>query len=106
VDDHPILKQPWTYEVVEFHFVAATEDTESFLDLSLRRGSELRRLRFFSPQDISLASGFPSCPGLFISDVSSAQMENIRVQVGDYEVGPGGMSFWARHVTELQANEI
>lgn len=106
VDDHPILRQPWTYDVVEFYFLAATDDTEAYLDLSLRRSTELRRLRFFSPQDICLERGFPNCPGLFISDVSTSQLENIRVQVGDFEAGPGGMSFWARHVIELQAHEI
>ena len=74
---------------------------EAYLDLTLQKGLEVRRLRFFSPQDIRLEEGFPESPGLYITDVSGRGMEGIRIRVDDFEAGGGGLGFWARDVIDL-----
>jgi hypothetical protein len=100
--DHPIIEHPWKYSIVGLAFFRTLDNTEeAYIDLTLQSGSIIRRLRFFSPQDIYFENGFPESPGLCIRDVSKRGMENLRIQVDDFEAGPGGIHFWARDVVDL-----
>ncbi len=102
--DHPILKDAWRHEVVGVHYDGLAD--EPYLDLVLRHADSkmLRRLRFFSPQQVRI-SGFPNMTwGLAISDVSSRGMEGIGVEVYDFESsGPSAAELYARDVVEVPA---
>lgn len=104
--DLPILERSWEYSIVGLAFRRSLDGSdEAYLDLTLQRGSDVRRFRFFSPQDIRLEDGFPAAPGLCFLDVSRRGMEGIRVRVDDYEAGGGGLRFWARDVIDLDEHE-
>jgi hypothetical protein len=100
---HPILERPWEFEIVGFDYSAIGSPAR--LDLTLKRGGEIRRLRFISPQDIELEPGFPSPQGpsgIAISDVSSRQLQGIRVRVSDRVTGQDcRLKLWAADVHRL-----
>lgn len=77
---------------------------EAYLDLTLQKGPEVRRLRFLNPQSLRIEKGFPESPGLFIADISGRQLEGLRIEVGDFENGGGGIYFWAKDVVDLDAS--
>ncbi|HEX8492489.1 MAG TPA: hypothetical protein VF658_06580 [Pyrinomonadaceae bacterium] len=100
---HPILERAWEYEVFTFSFYQwADEESEPFIDVTLKRGDELRHLRFYSPQDLEIEKGFPRKTGGFcIFDVSARGMEGLNVRVDDVEGSWGAVRFWAREVIEI-----
>ena len=98
--DHAIIEMPFRFAVVGFNF-QRPRDAESYIDLTLRRDEEKRRLRFFSPQRIELEEGFRNCPELEIKDLSGNQLDGLDVRVGDFEASFGAMRFWARDVIDL-----
>lgn len=104
--DHPILTRPWEYEVVGFSYMRPEDGTEPYIDLTLRKGQVVRRLRFFSPQEIEIEKGFPcSTHGMYFSDVRARGMEGLGVRVGDFEASSGRVSFWARDVVDLDKTD-
>ncbi len=102
--DHDILPRPWEYEIVWFSYsVDRSNADHSYIDISFARGNELRRLRFFRPQNLRVEEGFPNrTSGLFISDIRGRQLEGLRVEVGDFEASGGGIYFFAKNVIELK----
>ena len=104
--DHPILPAAWKYEIIGFHFVRSIDEcAEAFIDLTLRREADVKRLRFLAPQDVEIEKGFPRhTHGLVIRDVSARQLEGINVLVDNAENSPGGVRFWARAVIDLEAD--
>ncbi len=53
---HPIIERPFEYSIVSFHFERDFEDwRDSYFDLSLRKDSIVRRLRFLAPSNIRIA---------------------------------------------------
>ena len=102
--DHPIIEHPCRYSVVGFCFHRTLDDTqESFIDLTLQREQTVRRLRFLSPQAISIGEGFPHGQGLFIADIRRRGLEGLTVEVGDFESSGGAIQFLARAVVDLDA---
>lgn len=100
--DHPILPDPFLWELVEFTYRRDAGDwRESYIDLVLARGGEERRLRFFAPREVELTRGVPNSSGLCILDVSGRQMEGLGVQVASFESDWCVPSFWASHVVEV-----
>ena len=100
--DHPIIKHPFRYRVVGFCFHRTLDDSEeSYLDLTLQHEQVVRRLRFLSPQDISVEEGFPHGAGMYISDVRQRGLDQLGVRVGDFEAMGGAIRFWARTVIDL-----
>ena len=104
---HPILPDAWRYEITGLHLELAAEDgTEPFLDLTLRRGDDIRRLRFYSPQDLEIERGGPISGGLTILDVRSRELDRLGVRVDDFEASPGSLRFWARDVEDVTSRVI
>jgi len=99
--DHPILAQPWRYTITGLHYERPEDGSEPFLDLTLERGPERRKLRFLGPQELQIEKGFPHAPGLVILDVSARGLDRLTVRVDDYEASSGGIRFWARSVHEV-----
>ena len=101
--DHKIIDAPFKYKVVDFHYHRSMDDPyDRWIDMTLQKGDEIRRLRFIRPVKLSIEKGFPECPGLYIADLSKDGLEDIKVRVGDFEAGDGGISFWAASVLDLE----
>jgi hypothetical protein len=101
--DHTILPEAWRWEIIGLNIQLAPKDeSEPYLDLTLRRGLEQRRLRFWSPQQLVVEEGGPAnTSGLSIQDVSARGLDRIGVRVDDLEGSHGAVRFWARAVEGL-----
>jgi hypothetical protein len=101
--DHPIIKSPWTYEIASFCYQNNLDDwRESYIDLILKKGTTIRRLRFLGPQDLEIGKGFPNpTHGMCILDVSARQLDGLKVHVDDFENNSGTVTFWAKDVIDL-----
>ena len=67
--DHPILPMAWEYRIVGLRLELAPADAdEPCLDLTLQKGQDVRRLRFWSPVVATGLEGYHfhrnyRCPG-------------------------------------------
>ena len=53
--NHPIIDRPFEYRITSFTYHRVLDGSEeSHIDLVLQRGESVRRLRFLSPQSISI----------------------------------------------------
>jgi hypothetical protein len=97
--EHSILREAWKHELVGFNYNGLAE--EPYIDLVLRHAESkvIRRLRFFSPQELSISS-LQMNWGLAIADVRQRQMQGIGVRVFNFENGPGPAEFYAREVID------
>lgn len=99
---HPIVERPWEYKIIGLNYQFPRDETPSFLDLTLCKGSIVRRLRFLHPRELTIERGFPiHTGGLLISDGSARQWEGVGVRVHDFELTHGAVEFWAAEVSEL-----
>lgn len=105
--DHPIIDRPWEYEVLLLAYHNDPElPRDSYLDLTLRRGPSVRRLRFLGPEDLEIERGFPRpTGGMVILDVRRRQLDGLGVRVADFEASLGAVRFWAREVLDLDREE-
>ena len=100
--EHPILDAPYTWELLEFSYHRDRADwQQSYIDMVFERGGEVRRLRFFAPQDLEMSRGLPNSFGLAILDVSGRQLEGLRVRVINFEQSYGAPTFWAARVVDV-----
>jgi hypothetical protein len=101
--DHPIVPRAHEWEIVGLCLdLEPVDGSEAFLDLTIRRATARRTLRFWSPQDLEVERGGPSFTGgLVIEDVSARGWEGIGVRVSDFEASHGSVHFVARIVEEL-----
>jgi len=73
----------------------------------LKKGTIVRRLRFYGPRELEIEKGFPlSTGGMEILDVSAQQLDNINVRVSDFEASQCAVTFWAKSVIDLDNKEI
>lgn len=99
--DHPIVERPSQYAVGALHYHVGLDGREPFLDLDLHRGKEVRRLRFWSPQQLEIEDGFPRpTHGMTILDVRNRGLDGLTVWVTDFEGTSGSIRFWARDVVD------
>jgi hypothetical protein len=98
--DHPILQEAWKHELVGFQYDGLAD--EPYLDLVLRHAETkaIRRLRFLSPSEISI-NGPRMNWGLAIADVRRRQMQDIGVEVYNFENSPGFAQLYARDVVDV-----
>jgi hypothetical protein len=100
--DHPILPDPWRWELLEFTYRRDPDDwQQSYIDMVFARDGEVRRLRFFAPQNLEMSRGLPSSVGMCILDVNARQLEGLRVRVANFEESYGAPRFWAARVVEV-----
>ena len=105
--DHPIVPRAWEYRIVGLGLeLSPVDEDEPYLDLTLRKGEDVRRLRFWSPVDLEVERGGPSMTwGLVIRDVKNRGLEGIGVRVDDFEGGNGAVRFAARDVEMCRAEQ-
>lgn len=106
--DHPILPRAHEYRIVGFCLqLEPLGASESYVDLTVQRGSERRLLRFWSPSDIEIERGGPAdTGGLQVQDISGRQLAGLTVRVADFEASQGAVHFLARAVDDRTAPEI
>ena len=98
---HPIIERPHTFDIVRFEY-HCEDMLGTHLDLTLKRGDEVRRLRFMNPQSLRIGEGFPqSTHGLVILDIRHRQWEGLGVEVDDCENSNGSITFVAAEVVDL-----
>jgi hypothetical protein len=92
--EHPILDSSWDYEVVGLRLEKEpTEEIEPFLDLTLRRGSERRTFRFWSPSELEIERGGPLMTGgLTIFDQEPWTPRRAKAGVVESSLPPGKRS--------------
>lgn len=104
--DHPIVDEPWRYQIGAMHYHVGLDGSEAHVDLDLHLDGVVRRLRFMSPQQFVIEDGFPQpTHGMAILDVGGRRLEGLRVWVTDFECNGGGISFWARDVLDRDSIE-
>src|SRR3954454_13174278 len=76
---HPIIDKPSQFDLVRFDIHCDPEKPRAaYLDLWLRRGTELRCLRFTQPSSINIKDGFRQrCSGMVILDVRHWGWEDV-----------------------------
>ena len=101
---HSILAMPHEYDIVNFRYsVNRQEPSQSFIDLSLEKDGVLVSLRFWQPVNLIIEQGFPiATAGMVFYDVSSYSLENIGVEVADFESSSGSVTFSAKSVERIE----
>jgi len=105
---HPIIDKPHQFQILRVDYQIDPDDyRNSFIDLVLRRGQVTRRLRFLRPQNLKIEEGFPflATSGLQVLDISHRQLDDLTVEVSDFEATPGAISFYAAEVIDLDKPE-
>jgi hypothetical protein len=66
----------------------------------------VRRLWFWSPQQLQIEEGFPRpTHGMAILDVRARGLDGLAVWVTDFEASRGQINFWAREVIDRDSLE-
>ena len=100
--EHPILSDPWRWELREFTYRRHGDDwRQSHIDIVFERDGVIRRLRFFAPQQVHISEGLPNSFGMIIVDVRGRQLDGIGVRVANFEQSWGAPVFWAARVVEV-----
>lgn len=101
--EHEVLAHPSLYDIVEFLYHADQESPENeFIDMELKKDGEIVRLRFARPINLKIESGFPSSTGgMVFYDVTGDGLEDIGIEVADFESTSGAITFFAKSVERL-----
>lgn len=105
---HAVLHTPHEYDVVDFrYFVDRNEPERSFIDLTLEKDGDAVALRFWKPINLIIEQGFPAATGgMVFYDVSSYHLEDIGVEVADFEASNGSITFSAKSVERITPTAI
>ncbi len=100
---HPIIDRPHEYRIVEFYYNSASSDySEHYILMKLKKGNDVKLLKFLNPRDLKIEEGFPRpTSGMEFLDLSKDSLEDINVKVGDFEASHGAITFYAKSVIEL-----
>jgi hypothetical protein len=100
---HTILDKPHEYDVVYMEWNINPYDyKESHLILHLQKGEEIKKLKFIRPTEVEIEKGFNgvNCSGMEIIDIKDRQLDNINIQVRNFEQD-AGITFMALDVIEI-----
>ena len=100
---HPILDRPHQYRVTEFKYVIDWEEPRlSFIDMRLCFNSDQVLLRFWQPVNLSIEAGFPyPTSGMVFYDRCADSLQDISIEVADFESSNGSILFSAREVERI-----
>ncbi len=104
--DHPILDQPWRWEIDEFTWHAERGTVQAALDVRFVRDGQHLTLRFIEPQDVTIEFGgsYPiQCGEMAILDISGRQLDGLTVQVTEFGASGTPLRLYARSVQKLDA---
>lgn len=78
------------------------DPSQSFIDMTLLKHSESVTLRFWQPINLKIEQGFPRpTRGMVFYDLSADQLENIGIEVADFEASWGAVTFSAKSVEKI-----
>jgi hypothetical protein len=98
---HPVIDRAWEWSIVGLTYAAPGEiEAEACLDLRLRRGPEVRCLRFLDPRSLQIGGSFPHVGWLLVSDIRARGLDGLGVLVRDGEMDEA-ISFYARSVKDV-----
>jgi hypothetical protein len=100
---HSILLNPFEYDIVDFRFFVDQDDHgQSFIDMTLKKDADTVTLRFWRPIKLKIEEGFPiGTSGMVFYDVSDNGLEDIGVEVADFECLSGAVTFFAKSVERV-----
>jgi len=100
---HPILRSPHEYDLIDFRFhVDQIDPSRSFVEMTLTKPTDTVALRFWQPQGLTIEEGFPQATrGMVFYDLSAHGLEDIGVEVSDFEASRGSIKFFAKGVEKL-----
>ncbi|MDO6385811.1 hypothetical protein [Uliginosibacterium sp. 31-12] len=100
---HPILDRPYEYDLGDFRYHIDREDPgASFIEMTLCKNSDSLRLRFWQPINLKIEEGFPQATrGMVFYDRTADGLEDIKVEVADFESSWGAITFCARSVEKI-----
>ena len=92
------------YRLTSFNYDCSSDNQEEHsIEIGFQLNNDVRKLCFEAPVRLKVEEGFPNITSrLEIIDVSSYQLENITVQVSDFELSEGGLCFYAKRVYEIE----
>lgn len=104
--EHPILPRAFEWRIVSLALDKEPfDDGEPRLDLAVRRGSDRRILRFWSPTELEIEQGGPAYTGgLVLYDLRRRGLDHLGVRVDDSEGSRGAIRFLARAVEDITAS--
>ena len=99
---HTIIKNPNEYEIIYMSYKLSHDNYEqSYIELHLEKGGVVKKLKFTQPTELEIEKGFTgNICGMEILDINDKQLENIGVQVRNFEQDPG-ITFLAKEVVEI-----
>jgi len=80
-----------------YHGFTWTPD-DHYIEVVLEKNGDHIRLRFDQPRQLVINEYFPTQSGFYISDVSSDGLEDLLIEVGDFE--NGSIRFFAKSVVK------
>jgi len=100
---HPILDRPHEYDIGDFRYhVDRDVPSESFIEMTLWKNTDSVTLRFWQPINLKIEEGFPQpTRGMVFYDLAADGLEDIRVEVADFECSWGSLTFCARSVEKV-----
>jgi hypothetical protein len=102
--DHPILDQPWRWEIDEFAWMSEQAPLPAALDVRFIRDGQRRTLRFIEPQEVTIQFGGKhpiQCGDMAILDISQRQLDGLSVQVTAFGASGTPFRLYARSVREI-----
>lgn len=96
---HNIINNPHKYTLIYFVLNNDIDDYKnSYIDLHLKKGDEIKKLRFFQPIDLEIEKSFNgNICGMEILDIKDRQLDSINVEVSNFEQD-SGITFLAKKV--------
>jgi|GEM_PF-2327871 len=100
---HSILYSPHQYDVTDFYYYFDKNDpSQSFIKMTLKKNAEVVTLQFWQPVNLKIEEGFPyPTRGMVFYDVAAHGLEDIGVEVSDFEASPGSITFSAKFVERI-----
>ncbi len=100
---HSIIKNPHTHEIKNLIYNCESSNlAKHYIDLRLKKDKDIRNLRFIAPQQLKIEEGFPmSTSGMEILELSKDQLDGVRAQVRNFEANHGSITFYAKHIVDL-----
>ncbi|MFN9246556.1 MAG: hypothetical protein ACK6DS_05710 [Planctomycetota bacterium] len=102
--DHPILAQPWRWEIEGLAWHSEHDSMQASLDVRFVRDGQRRTLRFIEPQDVTIQFGGKhpiQCGEMAILDISRRQLDGLTVQVTEFGASGTPLHLYARAVQEI-----
>ena len=100
---HSILHRPHQYDVTDFHYHFDKNDpSQSFIRMTLEKNTEVVTLQFWQPVNLQIEKGFPyPTHGMVFYDVTASGLEDIGIEVSDFEASYGSITFSAKFVERV-----